>query len=526
MAEEYYDYEDEHGAPPARDHLFLWTVFILLLIGAAFACWLGSFYIFGHPEKPRPYKILKKLNKIEPPKRFEVTAAPTGEFLTPKKLFERYANMKNLELAQENDTLLRNYIKNYKETKKLVPYITGRFEIIDTYELKQTDMFPSGVVAVGISEEMPQVLLEHVFTQSETAPRANLPQGLDIRLERTRDLAAIVHVERNADGHMQFTAMPLAYGTWAVKGSVGVFSLEPPPGLRLEAGLPIVRGQTLQTALAALVERRRSKPRPTADETEKAAPNEPELVRLDTVKPGTAVPETGALPDLPVATPIPIAGAKPRPQATPMVVASNSTPVPKPFFASPPPRVEPPPRVDPAPQVAPPARLDLPPMAAATTPVPVATPLPRQAPAPAPAPAPLKSFFGSVQQPGMGMPGAWKVYPPGRQPAGRTVTATEAGVLAERGGLNERTYLRGNFVVTAAGEGRAVLRAQGSGAADPNNPGAGSARVIVEFPPSVAPPTEGSTFARDELRGFEVREVRKGADGQVNIWVREVTQPE
>src|SRR4051812_7634899 len=131
MAEQYFDYDDEGPENQGGGHLFLWTVFILILIGAAFACWIGSFYIFGHPEKPQPYKLLRKLNKIEPPKRFEVTAAPPGEFYPAKKLFEKFANMKSLELQQENDLLLRNYIKNYKETKKLVTYITGRFEIVD-----------------------------------------------------------------------------------------------------------------------------------------------------------------------------------------------------------------------------------------------------------------------------------------------------------------------------------------------------------------------------------------------------------
>src|SRR5688572_27640660 len=103
MAEEIYDYDDDAPEPQGGGHLFLWTVFILLLIGAAFACWIGSFYVFGHPEKPRPYKILLKLKKLDPPKRFEVTQAPAGEFLNPAKLFERFGNMKTLELQQEND---------------------------------------------------------------------------------------------------------------------------------------------------------------------------------------------------------------------------------------------------------------------------------------------------------------------------------------------------------------------------------------------------------------------------------------
>ena len=58
--------------------------------GLAFAAWLGSFYIFGQPERPESYRILKKLHKIDPTKRFELTAAPAGEFLTAKQLYDRY----------------------------------------------------------------------------------------------------------------------------------------------------------------------------------------------------------------------------------------------------------------------------------------------------------------------------------------------------------------------------------------------------------------------------------------------------
>ena len=78
MANQFYGFDDDEPPSAGRDHLFLWTVFILLLIGAAFACWLGSFYVFGHPEQPRSYAILKKLKKLDPPRRFEVTAAPAG----------------------------------------------------------------------------------------------------------------------------------------------------------------------------------------------------------------------------------------------------------------------------------------------------------------------------------------------------------------------------------------------------------------------------------------------------------------
>ena len=79
-----------------------WTVAILLLIGFALAAWLGSFYIFNQPERPDSYRILQKLHKIEAPKRFELTAAPAGEFLNPSELYERYVG-NGRRRARENE---------------------------------------------------------------------------------------------------------------------------------------------------------------------------------------------------------------------------------------------------------------------------------------------------------------------------------------------------------------------------------------------------------------------------------------
>jgi hypothetical protein len=497
MAQDYYDDYDDHPESSGRDNLFLWTVFILLLIGVAFACWLGSFYIFGHPEQAKPYALLKKLGKIESPRRFEVTAAPPGEFLGPQKLFERYSNMTRLELERENAELLRSYIKNYRETKKLVPYVTGRFEILSSYELQKTDMFQSGVVALAQAIEFPQVIIEHVYTSGPQAIpqlRAMLQTGLDVKLERTLDLAAVVHIERTFDGRLQFTVVPLLYGTYALKQGVGTFGLEPPKELNIAAGAPVVKGTLLQDAVKQYAEFRRQRPVKAVDGDE-SAPQGPELVRLDSLKPGMKVPETGALPELPVATPIPV--------NTPKGIASRATPPVLAMYATPKPAVTAPP-------------VDLP----------AATPLPARPPTTSPQGVPLKPFIASAPAPNLANSGTtWRTYTPGQQPQGRSLSPSEASAMADRGDLGERLYLRGSFVVTASGENRAVLRSQVA-SGDPTKPGSGSARIIVEYPPSSAPPPEGATFARDEQRGFEIRDVRRGADGQINIYVREITVPQ
>src|SRR6059058_3873086 len=128
-------YDEPYGRPRRKANLFGWTIVILLLMGFALAAWLGSYYIFSQPERPDSYRILKKLHKIEQPKRFELTAAPAGEFLNPTQLYERYSEMGNAELARANAELARNYIRNYQQVRGLVPYVVGRYKIVAAREL-------------------------------------------------------------------------------------------------------------------------------------------------------------------------------------------------------------------------------------------------------------------------------------------------------------------------------------------------------------------------------------------------------
>jgi hypothetical protein len=91
--------------------------------------------------------------------------------------------------------------------------------------------------------------------------------------------------------------------------------------------------------------------------------------------------------------------------------------------------------------------------------------------------------------------------------------------LADKGIGTDPIYLKGEFTVTAARENRAVLRPKSESG---NAPGA-SIRVIVEFPRGGNVPREGDAIARLNDRPFQIVDVRKGADGQVNIYVREIT---
>ena len=111
-------------------------------------------------------------------------------------------------------------------------------------------------------------------------------------------------------------------------------------------------------------------------------------------------------------------------------------------------------------------------------------------------------------------------------PVGRLITLADLRDLADRGLAGERVYLKGQFVVNFTEPNRAVLRPK-TGLTDAVLKLAGGGqnlRIIVDFPAGYTPPARGSTVTRDEARPYEITEVRKQSDGQLNVFVREIMQ--
>src|SRR5437763_4005714 len=306
-----YRYDEPYARPVRRRiNYFAWTVAILLLTGFAFAAWLGSFYIFSQPERPDSYRLLQKLHKIEQPKRFELTAAPPGEFLSAKQLYDRYNTMGSAELTKTNAELARNYIRNFQQVRGLVPYVVGRYVIMEARELSPSDLFTSGMVALTDSVESPELLMEHLYpAEPQTVPliKQTLTTGLELKLDRAHDLSAVIHVERFNDSGIMLTSVPLPYGTYTVMRGTGTFSLEPPLSLNLEAGWPLFKEQVRLRGEMHYAQFRQGAPRPQAQAPAEIPgfapsgtppPPENQLVR---VEPAKAV-ETPAMVQVPPKT--------------------------------------------------------------------------------------------------------------------------------------------------------------------------------------------------------------------------------
>ena len=228
---------------PENDNLFGWTVFILLLCGFAVTCWIGTFYIFTHPEEPFNYHILEKLKKLDPPKRFELTAAPIGEFLGAEKLLTKYGAMSGWQIDEESKNLLRSFLRNYDHQVGKVPYVTGKFTVLDSYPLSQSKFCDSGVAVLAQSADVPTIYIEHLFPAgSEQLPamQRTLTTGLGIELRRSYDLSAIIHIHNLGGGRLLFTCVPLLYGPYGTTQAGSGFQLDPPKSVNLKAGLPLL----------------------------------------------------------------------------------------------------------------------------------------------------------------------------------------------------------------------------------------------------------------------------------------------
>jgi hypothetical protein len=537
----FYPYDEPYARPRRRTNYFAWTVVILLLIGFALAAWLGSFYIFNQPERPDSYRILQRLHKIEPPKRFELTAAPAGEFLNPKELYESYSEMGNAELARTNGELARNYIRNYQMVRGLVPYVVGRYKIVAARELGPGDVFTSGMVALTNAVDNGELLMEHLYPASpEALPlmKQTLNVGLEIKLERSHDISSVIHAERLVDGRIMITAVPLLYGSYTVTRGLGTFRLEPPLSLNLTAGWPLFKA-----AERNAIEQR------YAEYQKKAAVAQGGPISIPGFSP-SATPPPAANELVRVEQAIPL-GTPP----TGRVVAKNEklanpTPLPKGRRWGKKQKLEsPPPAMTPAPVIAQKpsapsatpftvASAATPPNIAVATPAPAANTSHAQAPAVAQAPSvptatpvpvlpaqPVPADVSNVALASNAGGGSWKTFPPGKMPLGRLIGTGDLRDVAEHGLAGERVYLKGQFVVNFSDANKAVLRPRTKLTDKVLHLGGGSStRIIVEFPAGYVPPRQGAEVSRDEQRPYEITEVRKQGDGQLNVFVREIMQ--
>jgi hypothetical protein len=234
---------------PPRPAYYWWTLANILAASFALLSWAICLYVFGNPEIPRNYSILKKLGRLPELKRYTVLDVPNGDALTPTELYGKYFGLSEEKLAKLNTLLMRNYMRNF-EKSLLLTYIEGDYQVADITKLEQGDfMYPGFAIrtqAMVKQDDFAQavgfpVVVEYIFPTEDAEAPFQFRKGDILEVNKNPNCAAIIHVSKSLvddEPALQVTVVPIAYGPYKV-GNEKSFSIEPPKLLNPASRLPI-----------------------------------------------------------------------------------------------------------------------------------------------------------------------------------------------------------------------------------------------------------------------------------------------
>lgn len=255
-------------------NIVLWVAVIAVLIGLNFASWSFCMWVFGQPEHPMNYRLLTKLEKLDPIHGFTPVTAPRGKFFSAKDLYSQVYPFSPTELRAYNGILKRSYLKNYLE-KDNVTFLSGEFTILSVQRLRKETVFPAGIVIRGRSTTFPDALVDFALPSPMTPAKFDLKAGQVLKIEESTTCAAVLNIERLQDSTMVFTVVPLVSGVFDF-GENAKIEVKPTERIRLDPELwPISEDmESLQEKPVELSDK--------SAETAKKAPAAPKLRAVET----------------------------------------------------------------------------------------------------------------------------------------------------------------------------------------------------------------------------------------------------
>ena len=234
---------------PRRPAYFWWFLANTLALCFAIVSWVVCLHIFGNPEIPRNYKILKKLGRLPELKRYTVLDVPNGNALSPGELYGKYFGLEEESRERLNALLMRNYMRNF-EKNLLLTYVEGEFQVAETKALSHGDFLYPGFAIRAQAMVKPDdfteavgfpVVIEYIFPTADENAVTRFSTGDILEVSKNPNCAAVVQISKvvvDDEPTLQLTVIPIAYGPYRV-GDAEKFSIEPPEELNPSAGLPL-----------------------------------------------------------------------------------------------------------------------------------------------------------------------------------------------------------------------------------------------------------------------------------------------
>lgn len=234
---------------PRRPAYYLWFLANILAACFAIISWVICLYVFGNPEIPRNYKILKKLGRLPELERYTVLDVPNGTAFDPSELYGKYFGLSEEKREKLNSLLVRNYMHNF-ESNLLLTYIEGDFEIRDVRKLTQQDFVYPGFAVRAQAMVKPDdftqavgfpVMIEYIFPTEEAGAIAHFNGGDVLEVNKNPNCAAVIHVSKaivEEEPGLQLSVIPIAYGPYRTRDEE-LFKIEPPQVLNPGAEMPL-----------------------------------------------------------------------------------------------------------------------------------------------------------------------------------------------------------------------------------------------------------------------------------------------
>lgn len=241
----------EGRAESARPAYFWWFLANMLALSFAVGSWLFCLHVFGNPEIPRNYQILRKLGRLPEIKRHTVLDVPNGGLMDPKALYSRYINMERNRMEILNRRMMRNYLTNFDHALGLA-YIEGDYRVEEVRPLGAEDWIRDGLVVRARGMVLPDqhlkpvsypVVIDYLFPTGDPVSAGAFRAGDWLEVRKSPNCAAILHVdhiERNGEKMVCVTVVPIAYGAYRIGGGESL-AIEPPAEVNLEAEFPLFR---------------------------------------------------------------------------------------------------------------------------------------------------------------------------------------------------------------------------------------------------------------------------------------------
>lgn len=234
-----------------RPPWFWWFLALILASCFSILSWSLCISIFSHPEIPRNYEILKKLERLPTPRAFTSQTAPKLQTSSAATLRKSYLEFTTTELATMNRSLLHSYLTNYNE-KTLCCYLEGTYRVTQTRKLTKDDIISRGfalqlqayIQADEFTEPTPYPVMAEIIVPTPYGDSHKAyHKGDIIELGITPHFASLLNIgmitRPDDDTIIRVTAVSLASKLRPPHS--GPFDLAPPKELNLKASFPLFK---------------------------------------------------------------------------------------------------------------------------------------------------------------------------------------------------------------------------------------------------------------------------------------------